>query len=198
MYSKTKLAVTAVALMLLPWHLSIAQNVDSISKVRKARIPQKAAIRSAILPGWGQVYNRKIWKVPVVYSALGFTGNLFAYNLNWYKKFRAGVKVGEYLMKGNGAPQDSTDYLALDRTVKLYLGDGRGLETLRSIRDDSRKNMVYSGLYFLVIWGMNVIDATVDAHLSGFDISGELSFTVKPAIDIVSRTAGLSLVLKAK
>ncbi|MCH5717466.1 DUF5683 domain-containing protein [Niabella hibiscisoli] len=155
-------------------------------------------MRSALLPGWGQVYNRKIWKVPIVYGALGVTGGLFAYNLNWYKKFRSGVRVGDYLMKSSVDPKDSTGYFALDRTVKLYLREGQGLETLRTIRDDSRKNMVYSGLYFLIAWGLNIIEATADAHLSGFDVSDNLSFGVKPAVDISSRTAGLSFVLKTK
>lgn len=197
MYAKAKLTITATALLVLPYWL-MAQHKDSQFKTKKECIPKKAAIRSAILPGWGQVYNRKGWKVPVVYGALGFTGALFISNLNWYKKFQTGVRVGNYLMIDGNHPKDSTGYFALDRVVKLYLGDGRGFETLRSIRDDSRKNMVYSGVYFLVAWGLNVIDATVDAHLSGFDLSDDLSFGIRPAIDIASRTAGLSVVLKTK
>ena len=82
--------------------------------------------------------------------------------------------------------------------MKLYLGNGRGIETLRMVRDDARKNMVYSGLYFLVAWGLNVVDAAVDAHLSSFEVSDNLLFGVKPAIDMGSRTAGLSLVLRTK
>ncbi|MGE9315122.1 DUF5683 domain-containing protein [Niabella sp. CJ426] len=192
-----KLTITVAALLLLP-HLLMAQHKDGQFRTKKEHMPQKAAIRSAVLPGWGQVYNRKAWKVPVVYSALGLTGGLFVSNLNWYKKFQAGVRVGDYLVSDGNYPKDSTGYFALNRVVKLYLGDGRGLEMLRSIRDDSRKNMVYSGLYFLVAWGLNVIDATVDAHLSDFDVSGDLSLGVRPAIDIASCTAGLSLVLKTK
>ncbi|WP_114791676.1 DUF5683 domain-containing protein [Niabella yanshanensis] len=195
MYTKTRLTLTVVALLLLPY-LLIAQHKDSGFKTKKERIPHKAAIRSAILPGWGQVYNRKAWKVPVVYSALGFTGGLLISYLNWYKKFQTGVRVGNYLMSDGSYRKDSTGYFALDRVVKLYLGNGQGLETLKSIRDDSRKNMVYSGIYFLVAWGLNVVDATVDAHLSRFDVSDDLTFGIRPSIDIASRTAGLSVVLK--
>lgn len=192
-----KLTVTIAALLLLP-NLLTAQHKDSQFKTKKERMPQKAAIRSAVLPGWGQIYNRKAWKVPVVYSALGLTGGLFVSNLNWYKKFQAGVRVGDYLVSDGNYPKDSTGYFALNRVVKLYLSDGRGLEMLRGIRDNSRKNMVHSGLYFLVAWGLNVIDATVDAHLSDFDVSGDFSLGVRPAIDIASRTSGLNVVLKTK
>src|SRR6185436_17069354 len=48
--------------------------------------PRKAAIRSAIIPGWGQVYNKKYWKVPIVWGALGIPAYLFADNLKWYNR----------------------------------------------------------------------------------------------------------------
>ncbi|MBD0286433.1 MAG: hypothetical protein ICV79_13555, partial [Flavisolibacter sp.] len=48
--------------------------------------PKKAGIRSAIIPGWGQAYNRRYWKIPIVYGALGVSGGVFIYNVNWYKR----------------------------------------------------------------------------------------------------------------
>lgn len=198
MYSKTKLIVSCAVLWLASQRLLMAQHAGGQFEVKESRVPRKAAIRSAVLPGLGQVYNKKIWKVPIVYGALGLTGSLLVYNLKWYKKFRAGVRVGDYLIKVGSGPKDSAGYFALDRTVKLYLGNGGGIETLRMVRDDARKNMVYSGLYFLVAWGLNVVDAAVDAHLSSFEVSDNLLFGVKPAIDMGSRTAGLSLVLRTK
>lgn len=74
-------------LWLASQHLLMAQHAGRPFEVKENRVPRKAAIRSAVLPGWGQVYNKKIWKVPVVYSALGVTGSLLAYNLKWYKNF---------------------------------------------------------------------------------------------------------------
>ena len=58
----------------------------------KARKPGGAALRSAILPGWGQVYNKRLWKVPIVYGALGGTGAYFLYNLKWYKEYRDAIR----------------------------------------------------------------------------------------------------------
>ncbi len=55
--------------------------------------PHKAVVRSAIIPGWGQVYNKQIWKVPIIYGALGTTAGIFFYNLSYYKKLRKAVDI---------------------------------------------------------------------------------------------------------
>src|SRR5690348_2650427 len=54
--------------------------------VKKHHDPHKATIRSAILPGWGQAYNRQYWKIPIVYGALAIPASLYFYNDKWYKK----------------------------------------------------------------------------------------------------------------
>ncbi len=163
----------------------------------RARIPRVAATRSAILPGWGQVYNRKIWKVPLVYGALGFTGGIFVNNLVWYNRFKKGVQVIDVLQKSNEDPRDSTQYNDLDRFVKVIF-ERNGIETIRYQRDYYRKNLDYAAIYFIIAWGLNVIDATVDAHLSSFDVSPDLSFKIQPGYSEMARTAGVSLVLKIK
>src|SRR5215467_14408397 len=60
-----------------------AAKVDSLIKAQHS--PRKAAIRSAIIPGWGQIYNKKYWKVPIVWGALGITAKIFATNVQTYK-----------------------------------------------------------------------------------------------------------------
>ena len=60
--------------------------VDTTNK--NAFDPHKATIRSAIIPGWGQVYNKKYWKVPIVYAALGITGYIFVDNIKTYRDLR--------------------------------------------------------------------------------------------------------------
>src|SRR5215210_5085899 len=57
-------------------------RVDTLTKKHS---PAKAAFRSAVLPGWGQAYNKKYWKIPIVYGALGTTAAVFFYNLNTYR-----------------------------------------------------------------------------------------------------------------
>src|SRR5215510_7065651 len=63
-----------------------AAKVDSLIKAQHS--PRKAAVRSAIIPGWGQIYNRKYWKVPIVWGALGVTGYIFFNNLYTYQDLK--------------------------------------------------------------------------------------------------------------
>lgn len=135
--------------------------------------------------------------MPIVYAALGATGGLFASNLVWYKRFQKGVSVVSALGQAGNTVRDSSQYFALHRLVKSYY-KADGLETLRHVRDDSRTDMTYSALYFLMAWALNVVDATVDAHLGGFDVSPDLSLNIRPGYDHESRTAGLSFLVKRK
>src|SRR5215203_4014156 len=64
------------------------QNKAKSDSVRKAFSPKKATFRSAVLPGWGQAYNKKYWKIPLVYGALGITASVFFYNLTTYRELR--------------------------------------------------------------------------------------------------------------
>lgn len=167
-----------------------ADIIDSSGKViKKGRIPRVAAIRSAVLPGLGQLYNGKVWKVPIVYAALGVTGGIFAYNLKWYNRTRFAYKVLQE--EGTGA------YLKVDPKLQALVQNNRG-ETLRYYRDSYRRDIDYSAVFFLIAWGLNVVDASVDAHLSTFDVSPDLSLRIKPGYSEMSGTTGLSLVLNIK
>ncbi|MFT3902143.1 MAG: DUF5683 domain-containing protein [Niabella sp.] len=171
-------------------------KIDSVKiKDPHARSPRKAAIRSAILPGWGQVYNRKAWKVPIVYAALGFTGWYFMDNLHWYKQTRLGVQILYRLQKN---PQDSTGYNKINEDyVRDAVNKGR-VNELTSYRDQFRKDIDYAAIYFLVAWALNVVEASVDAHLSTFDVSPNLAFEIKPGYSDLAKTNGISLVLRFK
>lgn len=170
---------------------------DSINRLNpKYRRPGTAAFRSAVLPGWGQVYNKKIWKVPIVWAGLGVTGGIFADNFVWYRRFRDAAIVGKSIMDRN----DSTGYNKLNGQIKTwYFGDnGVQYERLRSDRDQYRKDRDYSALFFILAWALNVVDATVDAHLSTFDVSPNLTFKIEPGYSELGKTSGLSFVLKIK
>ena len=167
--------------------LKKAEPDTSIKK--KVYSPRVAAIRSAILPGLGQIYNKKYWKLPIVYGALGITGGVFVYNLKNYKDLKFA-----YAAKDKAAlpppERDSTDYFKI-RPELLPLSQ----ESLRFNRDQFRRNLDYSVLIFLLLWGLNVIDASVDAHLKSFDVSPDLSLQIKPGRSEMAGTNGLSLVL---
>ena len=71
-------------------------------------------------------------------------------------------------------------------------------ESLRFYRNQFRRDIDYSAIFFLVMWGLNIVDATVDAHLKSFDVSPDLSFKIKPGYSDLAKTHGLSLILTFK
>ena len=163
-----------------------AQNrYDSASAAHR---PRTAAIRSAILPGLGQIYNKKYWKLPIVYGALGISGGIFFYNLKNYKDSRFAYRV-KYNMRVNRT--DSALYAQIRDNLKPL-----SEESLRFYRNQFRRDIDYSVLFMLLLWGLNVVDAAVDAHLKTFDVSPDLSLQIKPGYSELARTNGLSVVLR--
>jgi hypothetical protein len=167
----------------------VAQKKPEMNKYDSAVLahsPRKAAIRSAILPGLGQIYNKKYWKLPIVYGALGVCGGIFVYNLTNYRDTRFAYRV-KYNMRVNGT--DS----ALFSQIKPNL-QPLSEESLRFYRNQFRRDIDYSVIFFILAWGLNVVDAAVDAHLKSFDVSPDLSLRIKPGYSEMARTNGLSLV----
>ncbi len=149
--------------------------------------PSKAALRSAIIPGWGQAYNKKYWKIPIVYAALAVPAYTFVDNLNWYKKTRDAYRI-RYYNDTSTVTELPTD--AIDPRLKPL-----STPSLKLYRNEFRKNVDFSVLAFLLIWGLNVVDATVDAHLRSFNVTDDLSLRIKPFYSPVAKSTGLSFVL---
>jgi hypothetical protein len=181
----------------------VATQIASVNKtdsVLKAHSPRKAAIRSAILPGLGQIYNKKYWKVPIIYGALGISGAVLAYNLTNYRATRVAYSA-KYTasqprqdpITGATLPPDSSDWSKI-RPDLLPIS----MNALRSYRDEFRRNIDYSVLAIMVLWGLNVVDATVDAHLKPFDVSPDLSLKLKLGPGQSPGTMGIGLVLAFK
>lgn len=155
----------------------------------KKHSPKKAAIRSAILPGWGQAYNGKYWKIPIVYAAIGIPVGTFLYNRKWYLRTREAAK-----MLGSDPPDTLNYRQRVNEKLYTFFSNPGSLPSLLNYRNEFRKSMDYSILFTLITWGLNVVDATVDAHLKDFDISDNLSLQIKPTILSGTTTAGLSFV----
>lgn len=159
----------------------------------KPLAPSKAAFYSAILPGLGQVYNKKYWKVPLVFGAIG--GSIYAYQWNNdnYQRFRAAFKRRQagftddeyYDLEGNNLPGDPPDLDVddLEYQQERFQGD-RDLWLVVAI-----------GMYAL-----NIVDANVDAHLKQFNIDDDLSIDFEPYfnLDQVSNSPnyGMALIIK--
>lgn len=158
----------------------LSEETRSDTKPYNALAPAKAAFFSAVLPGLGQAYNGKYWKIPLVYAALGTGVYFYIDNNNAYHRYRDAYK----------------------RRLAGYTDDEfQGLlsnETLIEAQKQTQRQKELSLLITVGIYVLNIIDANVDAHLQQFNVSEDLSF--KPAVNYSELTGdphyGLSLNFK--
>ena len=160
--------------------------------------PKVAGIASAIVPGLGQAYNKKYWKIPIVYAALATSGYFIYYNYTIYSNFRKA-----YDLRIDG---DSTTFLTsfnlwyVFSTQTVYLTNYSDYD-LQQLENTYRRYVDISVLVTFAVYALNIVDAVVDAHLYNFDVSDNLSMNVKPFV-IPSlhspATAGLTLTLSLK
>ena len=165
-----------------------APPLNKYDSANKAHNPRVAATRSAIFPGLGQIYNKKYWKLPIVYGALGTCAGIFFYNLGNYKNTRFAYRV-RYNMRVNKT--DSSLFKDIKKNLQPL-----SEESLRFYRNQYRRDIDYSALVFILLWGLNVVDAAVDAHLRSFDVSPDLSLRFKAGYSDIAKTNGLSIILK--
>jgi hypothetical protein len=149
--------------------LQAQESAELDSTVHVAHSPKKAALLSALLPGAGQVYNHKYWKVPIVYGALSTATYFFISNRHYYRIYR-----DAYL---NDLKEDEPGYVPSEFAEKNI-----SKEQLRAEADRNRRNMELSVLGFGLLYGLQIIDATVDAHLFSFDVSDDLSLQWSPVL----------------
>ncbi|MBN8721010.1 hypothetical protein SAMN05444410_12327 [Hydrobacter penzbergensis] len=165
-------------------------SVKDTVKIRK-HDPRIATRRSAIIPGWGQAYNREYWKIPLVYGVLAIPASLYFYNNSWYKKTKFAY---EALYKASlPVNPDSSMLKDIDPQLKTL-----SIGSVQSYRNAFRRDRDYSILWFIIAWGLQVADATVFGHLKQFDISNDLSMEWSPKLDPVTRTPGLGFTLNLK
>ncbi len=140
--------------------------------------PQRALWLALVIPGGGQIYNRKYWKLPIVYG--GFLGCIYALTWNnmMYKDYsQAYIDI----MDGNPETASYNKFLHLGRTI-----NSTNIERYKSIfksRKDKYRRWRDMSLFVMIgIYALSVIDAYVDAELSVFDISKDLSLKVAPTV----------------
>ncbi|MCO6481478.1 MAG: hypothetical protein J5I62_01665 [Flavobacteriales bacterium] len=139
--------------------------------------PGRAALYSAILPGAGQVYNRKYWKAPIVLAGLGTCYWFIQDNNKEFQRYKAA-----YLDVVKGRP---------DEFNGLY-----GADQLRTVADTYQRWRDLSYLAMGLVYVLNIVDATVDGYFVRFDISEDLSLAAAPSLELAARgAAGLSFSL---
>lgn len=161
---------------------------DTLTSSRKEKSPKIAAICS-IIPGGGQIYNGKYWKVPVVYGVLGGAGYLLYSSHTKYIYYR-----DEYRLRLNGATEGLNPELANMSTENVAFNEKH-----------YQRNQELGVFLFLICYGLNIVDAMVDAHFSTYDVSDNLSLGVRPCIAeplpyaaISASACGFKLVLNWK
>ena len=156
---------------------------DLSQKINK-HSPHKATIYSAILPGLGQAYNKKYWKIPVIY---GLTGVLTYFAVDNNKEYIIYKDAYKWRLDDNSATVDKFEGIYSD-------------EDLRILKNYYRRNRDLSFIGMGVVYLLNVVDAAVDAHLFYFDVSDDLSLKVQPGIQPMrhSAFAGVKLSLQIR
>lgn len=148
-----------------------------VPNAKQPHSPRKAALYAAVFPGLGQAYNREYWKMPLVYAAIGTCTYFFVDNMKVYKMFRDAYRLR---VDGNPDTNDTGQTVPFDT------------ESLKLNRDQFRQYVDYSVLFFILAYGLNIVDATVFAHLRNFDMSDDLSMRISPAL-INNRTLGIGV-----
>ena len=146
--------------------------VKSAARIELEKMPRRAALRSAIIPGWGQLSNRRWWKVPLVYG--GWVGIALVYDFNQsnYKLFLTEAKNRQFNTQNPKEPQ---------RPVNPEWERYR-LEGIIDIKDFYRRNRDLTILGGAAFYAVTIIDAYVDAKFFRFDISDELAIKVTPSL----------------
>ena len=140
--------------------------------------PQRAMWLALVIPGAGQIYNRKYWKLPIIYG--GFMGCLYALNWNnmMYKDYSQAYLD---IMDSDPTTESYNQFLHLGQTINSS-NEERYKEIFRNRRDRYRRWRDMSFFCLLGVYAISIIDAYVDAELSEFDISKDLSLKVEPAV----------------
>lgn len=143
---------------------SVTVKADSVKKSKKQiyKGPRTASILSIIVPGGGQVYNKKYWKVPIIYAGLGGLGYLFYIHHSDYSYFSDNLAA---IYDNDASTENVTPY---------------STEQLVSLKDGSKKLRDFSLVGVIAVYLLQIMDANVDAHLKTFDVSDDLSIRLDP------------------
>jgi len=140
------------------------------------KIPKRAGLYSAILPGAGQVYTKKYWKVPIIYAGLITSAYYIKESHDLYDLYKQ-----TYLNRLEGNRTDEFTYIDAQ---------------LRTLTEHYRRNREISALLFTLTYVLNIVDASVSAHLFNYDVSDNISLRIQPVYMAKENASGLSLLIK--
>lgn len=179
--------------MLLGVNIPVAAQNDSIVVLpvetttlaldiaEKTHSPHKASFYAAILPGLGQVYNKKYWKLPLLYGGIAGVGYGIHFNSKYYKDYRRAYR--DFIVRD----PNNTSYLQFV-PPSISIDDVHGKHSAwfqNALKNKKNYYKRYRDLSYIgmgLIYVAQIIDATVDAHFFNFDISDNLSLNIQPVL----------------
>jgi len=156
----------------LPKNTTVA--LDSTTQ-ENVHIPLKATLYSIVLPGLGQAYNKKYWKIPIIYGLGATLGYFIAWNNTLYSDYRT-----SFLIKSTNIGDANDPYPLL------------GLESVRVRKNRFKRDRDFLIILSCALYLLNIVDATVDAHLKDFDVNDNLSINFEPSIQNIDNHTFMS------
>ncbi len=185
----------------MPWHIFLVIVIISFTNVVQAQdtvqadttnvllhSPKKATYL-ALVPGLGQIYNKKYWKLPIVYAGFGVITYFAITNRSQYIQYR-----DAYVCNLNGEQNVLvTTYNANENTFETNVNIKKcgdlsrryNADQLKSARDYYRRNMELSYIILVAWYGLQILDATVDAHLYYWEVNDDLSLKIEPSLQYI-------------
>ena len=156
--------------------------------------PSKAAFYSAVLPGLGQIYNRRYWKAPIVWGAIGAGVYLYIYNDDLYDRFRTAFK-----RRRAGFTDDEFWDLTPEDDIfpeTPAIADAG----LQDAQERYQRDRDLAMLVTIVLYALNIVDANVDAHLKQYNVDENLSLNVQPYLELtpISNEPNYGLAMRIK
>ena len=138
------------------------ERATEIIMIKPEHNPVRATLLSATIPGLGQAYNKKYWKIPIVWAGLATFGYFIIWNNNEYQFYRRNL------------------IYEIEQDLDFPNETGLSQSTLKSARDQYRRNRDQLVLYGILFYMVQIVDAHVDAHLIEFDVNQDLSVRLEP------------------
>lgn len=164
---------------------SIVEIEDELSdeeRIPGYKDPNKAILMALAFPGGGQIYNEKVWKVPLIYGGILTSIYFFEFNNRRYKQFLVALDIVRTPGSTEPNPFPNLNQDGIVRNVNFW-----------------RRNRDSMFLVFAGIYALGAVDAFVDAHLSGFDISDDLTFSIEPSVEpLLASNAAIGVSFKIK
>ena len=168
----TLLKIVFLTIIIVNNKLCIAQNDLNLEIENNYK---KATLLSVACPGLGQIYNKKIWKVPIIYTAMGVSAYLMNKHNKKYKNYRTA-----YLNRIDSDINTNDNF------------DNYSDNNLLTLKDYHQNSRDLSTLLFLLVYVLNIVDASVDAHLTNYNINNNLSLYLN-SIDSEAKLNSLNI-----